>query len=169
MARQSLTPAQRERYRREREARFRKLSQELQDLLGQVPEEVQQQALMDAGFDVLGRAMRLAPVDTGHLRESGWLEVNGVEMARGQEDGGVARSAGSPPLAQDRATARVTFNATTEDGRWSYAVIQHERTDFKHERGGEAKYLEKAMVRVAYDFRRNLRKVIQRLMQRRAR
>ena len=169
MARQKLSPAQREKFRREREARFRELGQRIEDLFAKVPEEVQKQAFMDAAFDVLGRAMRRAPIDTGHLRESGWLEMNGVEMARGQEDGSVSRAAAVPPVADTRATARITFNATTEDGRWSYAVIQHERTDFRHERGGQAKYLESAMDDVARDFQRNLARVIQRLMQRRAR
>jgi len=169
MARQKLSAAQRERYRQQREASFRALGRRIEDLLGQLPEEVQRRALMDAGLDILGRAMRRAPVDTGHLRESGWLEVNGVEMARGQEDGSVSQAGAVPPTSQERASARITFNATTEDGRWSYAVIQHERTDFEHPRGGEAKYLERSMDELAQGFQQNLARVVQRLLQRSSR
>lgn len=148
-------------------AQVQQLSRRLNQTLAQVPAELQQEFLVAAALDVAGRAMRRAPVDTGHLRESGWVGVNGAKVARGQEDGSLATSGGAPPAAEDRSVARVSFNATTEDGRYSYALIQHEETEFDHPRGGEAKYLERSMAEVADDFQANFATAVARAMKRR--
>ena len=70
-------------------------------------------ALRDSANDLLGRAVTLAPVDTGDLRGSG----NVQEIQDGYE---------------------VRFNQR-------YAAVQHERMDFNHPRGGQAKYLEQPL------------------------
>lgn len=88
-------------------------------------------AVRDVALDVQGRAQMKAPVDTGHLRESASTEV--------ERNGG-------------RIVATVGFNATAKGGKVSYALVQHERTDYNHPLGGEAKYLEKALNEVAADF-----------------
>jgi hypothetical protein len=148
-------------------AQVQQLSRRLNQTLAKVPAELQQEFLVAAALDVAGRAMRRAPVDTGHLRESGWVEVNGAEVARGQEDGSLATSGGAPPAEEGRAVARITFNATTDDGRYSYALIQHEETEFGHPRGGEAKYLERSMAEVADDFQANFATAVARALKRR--
>lgn len=144
-----------------------KVSARIRETLGQVPAQLQEEFLVTAAFDVAGRAMRRAPVETGHLRESGWVEVNGVELARGTEDGTLAQSGAKPPVHGSQATAVVGFNATTPDGKYSYALIQHEETEFDHPLGGEAKYLERSVNEVANDFQANLATAVERALRRR--
>lgn len=71
-------------------------------------------AMRIAVEDLLGRAVRDAPVDEGTLRGSGAasVEVHG-----------------------DTVIGRVTFGVP-------YARAQHEGIDFQHPKGGKAKYLE---------------------------
>lgn len=102
---------------------LRRLEREAPEALGR--------AVRDVAFDVQGRATEKAPVDTGHLRESAYTEID-------EHAGGI--------------TATVGFTATTKDGRFSYALVQHEGLDFEHPKGGEAKFLEKALDEVADDF-----------------
>ena len=47
------------------------------------------QALYDALVPTMEKAVSRAPVEEGHLRQSGKVTVNGVTYARGQEDGGL--------------------------------------------------------------------------------
>lgn len=75
-------------------------------------------ALYQQGVAVLGDAIRRAPVETGVLRSSGYV-------APPQEEGG-------------HAVVEVGFGT-------AYAEVQHDREDFEHPQGGEAKYLEKAV------------------------
>lgn len=75
-------------------------------------------AVVDAvtriGEDALGEATRRAPIEEGTLRGSGDLDV---------EEGRAS------------VTATVSFNTV-------YAARQHEELDWRHPRGGQAKYLE---------------------------
>lgn len=103
-------------------------------------------AVRDVAFDVQGRAQMKAPLDTGHLRESGSTELI--------DDG-------------DRIGATVGFNATAKNGKQSYALVQHERTDYRHPLGGEAKYLETALNEVAGDFEDRLATGVQRFVEER--
>lgn len=146
---------------------IREVSERIRKTLGQVPAQLQEEFLVAAAFDVAGRAMRRAPVETGHLRESGWVEVNGVELARGTEAGELAQNGAKPPVHGSQATAVVGFNATTPDGKYSYALIQHEETEFSHPLGGEAKYLERSVNEVANDFQANLATAVERALKRR--
>lgn len=115
-------------------------------LLRQVPEKAGRD-VRDLAFAVAGEAMRRAPVDTGHLRDSGYVTMQDNLIARGS--GGSLQIIGQGTLTGEVLTAKIGFNATTPDGRYSYALIQHERTDFHHPRGGEAKYLENSMREIA--------------------
>jgi hypothetical protein len=81
-------------------------------------------ALMDIGTDLEGQGRLRAPIDKGLLRQS----VHNEGLYR------VAQAQGTA----NRLVVRVA-------ARTPYAKIQHERTDFKHPRGGEAKYLEKPL------------------------
>jgi hypothetical protein len=71
---------------------------------------VNEKALQKIGSDLQGKAQRLAPIDTGDLRGSGWH--------------------------------RMEKNAVIIGFSTPYALIQHERLDFNHPKGGQAKYLE---------------------------
>lgn len=70
-----------------------------------------------AGEDLLGEATRRAPVREGTLRGSGEVDVD-------VGPGGVL--------------VTVAFNSI-------YAARQHEETEWEHPKGGEAKYLERAL------------------------
>lgn len=79
-------------------------------------------ALYKLGVAIIGDSLRRAPVEFGVLRASAYV---------------------SPPQGAG-VEADVELGYGTE-----YAVVQHERLDFRHPRGGEAKYLERAVYAVA--------------------
>jgi hypothetical protein len=76
-------------------------------------------AMYVAGNVVMTEAKQRAPIDLGILRASGYVTLP---------------KAGSSPVVE------VGFGGAAEQ----YALIQHERTEFRHE-VGEAKYLENAI------------------------
>lgn len=78
--------------------------------------DLTEEGLLDVTVDIGSRAAERAPVETGALR--------GSMTATVEQDG-------------DQLVGEVRF---TE----KYAAVQHERVDFRHPQGGEAKYLEKA-------------------------
>jgi hypothetical protein len=94
--------------------------------------------LIEFGLAVLGSAARNAPVEFGDLRASLTLEVNGEVWAQGTADGGMEilreGDPGEGPLTIRIGTAGI-----------AYALVQHERLDFQHPRGGGPKYLENAL------------------------
>src|SRR5690625_3352594 len=95
-------------------------------------------ALIDVGLDFLGKSSRRAPVDTGDLRGSGYLVTErGTQVAKGGKEGDVV------PMAREKRWGKPPM---VEAG-WGvpYAVVQHERTDFQHPRGGEAKFAERTL------------------------
>lgn len=69
------------------------------------------QAIKDVTLDLLGKAVNLAPVDTGDLRGSGKAEFS-----------------------DDGKSGTVSFNTP-------YAIRQHEELDYNHPQGGQARYL----------------------------
>lgn len=102
---------------------------------GEVGSEVRKVSL-----DLLGEAVKRAPVKEGPLRGSGTAHFSGKRIATGKEfdsdaegDEGATGGQGT-----DATSAVVGFNTT-------YAEAQHERTDFAHPKGGEAKYLERPL------------------------
>lgn len=94
-------------------------------------------------FDLLGEAMRRAPVKTGYLRGSGIAKVNDDQIAHTESSGqGKANlvndfKKGKISLQQfvDELMGEVVFNSP-------YATYQHEEQELNHPSGGEAKYLE---------------------------
>lgn len=74
-------------------------------------------ALTRVAEDLLGRAQRLAPVEEGTLRASGDVDVDDLG---------------------DTVVATVSFNTI-------YAARQHEELDWRHPKGGQAKYLEQPL------------------------
>jgi hypothetical protein len=75
-------------------------------------------ALYVAGNEVMTEAKQRAPVDFGTLRSSGYVTLPDPKSPR----------------------VEVGFGGAAEQ----YALVQHERTEFKHD-VGEAKYLENAI------------------------
>lgn len=82
-------------------------------------EHAVERAVTKCGEHLLGEAQRNAPVEEGTLRASGDLEIH--------------HAAGG------RIIAEVSFST-------AYAARQHEELDWDHPKGGEAKYLERALV-----------------------
>lgn len=90
--------------------------------LGKQYPEAMAAALYKLGVVILSNSLPRVPVEYAVLRTSGYV---------------------SPPEGKGiKADVELGFGTT-------YAVPQHERTDYKHPRGGEAKYLEKAINAVA--------------------
>ena len=89
-------------------------------VLEQVP-ELTAEGLNEAAMDIGARAAEKAPVDTGDLRGS--MTVDTI-------------------VYNGEAISEIRFNE-------KYAAVQHERLDFNHPKGGEAKYLEKAAIEKA--------------------
>lgn len=89
--------------------------------------------LEDIGLDLVGRAARDAPVDTGDLRGSARSSSEAGVFAKADDNGNVHQT-GSIPSGTKPVIA-VAFGTP-------YAVRQHEELEYKHPRGGKAKYLE---------------------------
>lgn len=94
------------------------------------------------GEIMLGNAQSRAPIDEGTLRGSAELAliVNGSRFTGG---GMLAEATGAALAAAElghrvRISAELSFNTI-------YAARQHEELDWHHPKGGEAKYLEKAI------------------------
>jgi len=115
---------------------------------GEVWQRVQQAAvrgMIENTEDLLGRAMRDAPVDEGTLRASGHATVyaNGKAVARRG-----FREVEDQPEAPEMVTHRVVEGGAGDavvgevGFNTPYALAQHERLDFNHPKGGKAKYLE---------------------------
>lgn len=108
------------------------LNEAIDDIKGDVTEGVQ-----DVGLDLLRRGVRLAPVETGALRGSGYVEFNGTEIAEGTGSGGVIPKQKVLKSISDP-SAEIGFSE-------EYAVKQHEEVGYDHPQGGQAKYLEEPM------------------------
>ena len=91
------------------------------------------EGLLLVGLDCLGKSVSDAPVDKGDLRGSGYLTYDEVLIARGTKDGKTVRVGNPQPGAKD--VAEIGFGTP-------YAVRQHEELEWRHPKGGKAKYLE---------------------------
>lgn len=114
----------------------------LDDIVDKIQQEADKlehkttQGLADALLYVAEESQQRAPVDTGDLRGSVLVELDGEEYATGAENGGV-NVAGTLP---ERATkGSVSYNTP-------YAATQHEQIHYDHPRGGQAKYLESVLI-----------------------
>jgi len=149
---------------------------------GEVWDRVQKaviQAMIENTEDLLGRSMRDAPVREGPLRASGSAVVfaNGRPVARrgtqafNIETGGAIAGGRIGEMSErgvevgyriqerraihagglgDAVVGIVGFNMP-------YALVQHERLDFHHPKGGKAKYLEANLKAQAEAYESNLR------------
>jgi hypothetical protein len=94
----------------------------LLNLIRALPDEIENALIKEAGL-ILEEAKNLCPVDTGALRDSG--EVRGM----------------------DRVGFETMIPITFGDPVPYYAIFVHEDLDARHPNGGEAKFLEKAVMR----------------------
>jgi uncharacterized Zn-binding protein involved in type VI secretion len=148
---------------------------------GEVWQRVQQaliRAMTENTEDLLGRSMRDAPIKEGTLRATGTAAVyvngrpvarRGVQTLRLDTGGGVSR-ARLPQMAQQgiEVEQRLAEGGAIHEGRLGdavigivgfntpYALVQHERLDFHHPKGGKAKYLEDNLKQRADLYQRNL-------------
>lgn len=74
-----------------------------------------------AANNIMARSKRLVPVDLGALKGSGYVTL--------------------PQRSPSKTLVEMGYGGTAKD----YAVPQHERLDFKHPDGGQAKYLSTAV------------------------
>ena len=94
------------------------------------------QGLADTALYILGESVERAPVDTGDLRGSGYVKLDGQPYASGSSSG-TAIIKGSVP--EEATRAEIGFSAP-------YAADQHEQVAYSHPRGGRSKYLESVIV-----------------------
>jgi len=153
---------------------------------GEVWKRVQQAAvegMIENTEDLLSKAMRDAPIDEGTLRASGSAVVlaNGKPVARRgtqafkAEMGATVGEGRLPEMAEQGVEIghRVTERTAVAEGHLGdavvgqvgfnapYALVQHERLDFHHPKGGKAKYLEDNVKGQADAYQRNLNKHLQ--------
>jgi hypothetical protein len=119
---------------------------------GEVGGEVRKVAL-----DLLSESVRRAPVDEGPLRGSGTAHFDSKRIATGKDfdqsaEGGEGAEGG---LGTGQMSAVVAFNTV-------YAEAQHERTDFAHPKGGEAKYLERPLEANREQYERKIGEAVKR-------
>jgi len=134
---------------------------------GEVWQRVQQAAvrgMIENTEDLLGRAMRDAPVDEGTLRASGHAAVYASGRAVARRG---FREVGSEPVESPEHLEMRERRAVHEGGlgdavmgevgfNTPYALVQHERLDFNHPKGGKAKYLEDNLKEQADRYQDNL-------------
>jgi len=116
-------------------------------------------------FDILGEAMRRAPVDQGTLRGSGLANLNGKQVAHTENTAeSTARlikdfKAGSISLNKllKEINGEVVFNTP-------YATLQHEELEFEHPKGGEAKYLENILKEKSPEYIKGLADAVDRAL-----
>lgn len=109
--------------------------------------EVSVKGVEDVGLDLLGKAVRDAPVDTGDLRGSGSVSFGDNVIAEGTKDGNVIITGRAGRSAKPEAT--VGFSVP-------YAHRQHEDLEYHHPRGGKAKYLEDPLKQNAKQYVRHI-------------
>jgi hypothetical protein len=128
----------------------------LRDLPRRVDAEVWHEIRLIA-LDLLGEAIRRAPVKEGILRGSGSAHFDGQRLATGAEFGQPHPQATPAAGGQDTGplSAAVIFNTV-------YAAAQHERNDYAHPKGGEAKYLERPLAENRAQYERHIAAAVQR-------
>lgn len=101
--------------------------------------------------DLLGRATRDAPVDEATLRGSGHatVYVDGKAVARS----GFRGAGPTPGMARADLIGAVAGEVGFDT---PYALVQHERLDYRHPKGGKAKYLEDNLKTQATRYGRHL-------------
>lgn len=108
-------------------------------------------AMVENTEDLLGKSMRIAPIDEGTMIGSASARVNQVEVARGSEGGTPTTTGGKP----DAKPGHVVVGEVSYNTR--YAARQHEDLTFRHLPGKQAKYLEQPLKENVTKYMKNLR------------
>lgn len=113
-------------------------------------EHVGGRALVDTSMYILGQGALNAPVETGTLRGSGYIDIDGKRygkydqpiITKEQAEQGVTPGPGqvivNGTVPEDATHAEIGFSEL-------YAADQHEQIYYDHPRGGQAKYLERVI------------------------
>lgn len=107
---------------------------------------------VDALMFVASESQQRAPVDTGDLRGSIQVEINGEIYAEGEKidsDGSEnEKERVKIPNREIKVVGALPEHATTGVVSFNtkYAATQHEQINYDHPRGGQAKYLESVLV-----------------------
>lgn len=96
------------------------------------------QGLKDALLMVAEKSQEKAPVDTGDLRGSVYVEIDNKRIAEGDQSGDHIITL-TDELPENGTVGIVGFGSV-------YAANQHEHVEYDHPKGGEAKYLEKVLI-----------------------
>ena len=104
------------------------------DMLEKQLTNASKQSIEKMGIKLLEKSTPLAPVDTGELRESGYVKSNGKIIAKGSKTGSI-ESMGSSSDNNDNLVVDVGYNTP-------YALRQHEEFPVKRTPGTTWKYLE---------------------------
>jgi len=108
-------------------------------------------AMAENTEDLLGKSMRIAPIDEGTMIGSASARVNQVEVARGSTGGTPAVTGGRPSAKPGQVVVgEVSYNTV-------YAARQHEDLTFRHLPGKQAKYLEQPLKENITRYMKNLR------------
>lgn len=100
---------------------------------------------------MLGESVKQVPVESGDLRGSGSATINGTTAAKGRKEDKNIDIVGN---ASDEEIMQGTVGFSEP-----YAASQHEHLEYKHPKGGKAKYLEDP-------FKENSQKYIDRIANR---
>lgn len=113
--------------------------------------------VLDCGIDCLRRSVERAPIESGDLRSSASVKIDGVdEVARGRGDGSITETGRYTP--RDNAgefAVRVGFDSIYARKQHEDLTLRHDRTDGYRRKdgttvnmvaGGQAKYLESVVV-----------------------
>lgn len=92
--------------------------------------------LANALLYIATESQQRAPVDTGDLRGSVEVKIDGEQYAHGEKSGGITITSTLPDTATK---GEASYNT-------KYAANQHEHTEYDHPKGGQAKYLESVLV-----------------------
>ena len=106
--------------------------------------------LAKAGYFLLSKSQELVPVDTGALKSSAYVKVNGQEI-KDSESGIISRTLGiisgwlsklrrKPVSDSEIASPPIELEVGYTQ---HYAIYVHENLEANHPNGGEAKFLEK--------------------------
>ena len=104
------------------------------DILEKTMINASKKAVEKMGVKLLEKSMPLAPLDTGELRESGYVKSNGQTIAKGTKSGSV-NVLGSTKDTGNNVEVEVGYNTP-------YALRQHEEFPNKRTAGTTWKYLE---------------------------
>ena len=94
--------------------------------------------LANALLYIATESQQRAPADTGDLRGSVKIRIDGENYAHGEKGGGITVTGALTDKPNDVTVGEVSYNT-------KYAANQHEHTEYYHEKG-QAKYLESVLI-----------------------